>query len=123
MEMTRSGYNRSARNLPRQLRDDPRKHLDARMNELLDALYKIPSINAADTGPHHSDPNDIPEGVGRSAPQDLDRPPAQMTHEPGLDRARTSGRGRGAARDRSSPTPSVVVLARIGRTQAERATA
>jgi len=120
--MTRSGYNRLARRLPRQPADDPRKHLDDRMNELLDELCGFPSAEASGLIRRHAMAEGTPEDVVRSAQRDLDLPPAQTTRELGLDRELTSAQGRSAVRDRSSPTPSVAAFDRIGRTQAERAT-
>jgi hypothetical protein len=120
MEMMRSGYNRLARTLPRQPPDDPRKHLDARMNELLDELCGFPSAEKSRLIRRHATADGSLEGVVRSAQRDPDLPPAQTTPELALNRELTFAQGRGAVRDRSSPTPSAVAFDRITGMQAER---
>lgn len=122
-EMTRSGYDRHARTLPRQPEDDPRRHLDARMNELLDELCKIPTISAESVEPHPLAPNGGLEAAARSSQQDRDRLHAQKMHGRGSDRALTAARALGPKQDRPSPAPSVAALTSHAGTQAERARA
>jgi len=122
-EMTRSGYNRHARTLPRQPEDDPRRHLDARMNELLDELCKIPAISVERVEPHPLAPDGGFEAVARSSQQDRGHLPAQKMRGRGSDRALTAARALGPIQDRPSPTPSVAALTSHAGTQAERARA
>ena len=90
------------------------------MNELLEKLDELPSISVSSAGPQDPKADDNPEDAVRSLPLGLGPLRAQTTLERALSRGLTSVRGRGAVRDRSSPTPSVAAIGRAGRMQAER---
>lgn len=108
--MTRSGYVYYGRKLPRQPAEDPRKHLDARMNELLDLLYTIPMVSAASAEPDQPAHGDGSEAVALFSSRDPDRPPAQTLHTPDLNLVPIIARGRGLKQDLPWSAPSSIAI-------------
>jgi hypothetical protein len=101
-----SGYRFYARNPQPQQVEDPRRHLDARMNELLDELYKIPRFTPADgdlAGPNPHRDLGVAPLLSIQVP---DHRPANKTRAPDSDLAPITARARGRVRDLPSLTPS-----------------